>query len=109
MSKKRKSFTGDEKFHILMDAEASGVASTCRKYEISQTIFYRWRSKFEQEGKPGLEGSHQRKVNDELSNLKLENQRLKQLVADQALELKVKEELLKKTFQRNKNVKKLLR
>jgi putative transposase len=64
---------------VLKDAQAGiGVQELCRKHGISDATFYKWRAKY-----AGLE------VNDvkKLRQLEDENRRLKQMVADQALDI----------------------
>jgi putative transposase len=62
---------------ILKQAEAGmSVADICRQHSISDTTFYKWKSKH-----GGLEVSEARR----LKQLEEENARLKRLVADQSL------------------------
>ncbi|WP_460640439.1 hypothetical protein [Larkinella harenae] len=56
----------------------------------------KWRQKYLTKGKEGLKDSYPR-VDPQLRALEEENERLKRIVARQALELEVKSELLKKT------------
>ena len=56
----------------------------------------RWKHKYLQEGIYGLKDKH-KKVDPALRELELENERLKRIIAKQALEIEVKSELLKKT------------
>jgi len=81
---------------ILREGEQNGTVAACRKYEISQGLFYRWRSRFNERGIDGLQGQYHR-VDPEVRELEKENERLKKIIAKQALELEVKSELLKKT------------
>lgn len=83
---------------ILREAETEGMLATCRKHEIAQSLFYRWKHAFEQKGIDGLQGQYYR-VDPELRALQEENERLKKIIGKQALELEVKNELLKKTEQ----------
>jgi len=86
---------------ILREAETEGMLATCRKHEIAQSLFYRWKHAFEQKGIDGLQGQYYR-VDPELRALQEENERLKKIIGKQALELEVKNELLKKTEQLKK-------
>jgi putative transposase len=95
---KRRSFTKEYKLQILREAETEGMLATCRKYEIAQSLFYRWKHAFEQNGMDGLQGQYYR-VDPEVKALEAENERLKRIIGKQALELEVKNELLKKTEQ----------
>jgi putative transposase len=64
-------------------------------------LFYRWKHAFEQKGIDGLQGQYYR-VDPELRALQEENEKLKKIIGKQALELEVKNELLKKTEQLKK-------
>lgn len=39
---------------ILQEAESEGMLNICRKFELSQALFYRWKHQFEHKGKDGL-------------------------------------------------------
>ena len=95
---KRRSFTKEQKMQILREAETEGMLATCRKHEIAQSLFYRWKHAFEQKGVDGLQGQYYR-VDPEVKALQEENEKLKKIIGKQALELEVKNELLKKTEQ----------
>jgi transposase-like protein len=94
--KKKRNFTVEEKVQILREAEEHGMLATCRKYDIVQSLFYRWKNRFDQYGIDGLQGQYYR-VDPKVRELEKENERLKKIIARQALELEVKTELLKKT------------
>jgi len=95
---KRRSFTKEQKMQILREAESEGMLATCRKHEIAQSLFYRWKHAFEQKGVDGLQGQYYR-VDPEVKALQEENEKLKKIIGKQALELEVKNDLLKKTEQ----------
>ena len=99
--KKKRTFTPEQKMQILREAEENGMLATCRKHEIAQSLFYRWKNKFDQYGIDGLQGQYYR-VDPQVRELEKENERLKKIIAKQALELEVKSELLKKTKQLRK-------
>ncbi len=40
---KRRAFTKEKKLEILRYAEEYGMVATCREYELSQSLFYRWK------------------------------------------------------------------
>lgn len=81
-------FSEEQIIGILKQAEAGmTVAAVCRQHGISDATFYKWRSKF-----GGLEVGEARR----LRGLEEENQRLKRLVADQALDIQVLKEVLGK-------------
>lgn len=83
-------FTTDQIIGILKESEAGlKTADLCRKYGISDATFYNWKAKF-----GGMSANDAKR----LKALEEENRRLKQLVADQALDNKVLKELLSKNF-----------
>ncbi|HYD92780.1 MAG TPA: hypothetical protein VEA37_14990, partial [Flavobacterium sp.] len=59
------------------------------------TIYYVWKQKFNAKGIDGLD-DHYHRVNPELKAMERENERLRKIIAKQALEIEVKDELLKK-------------
>lgn len=94
--KKQRTWTAQQKLSIIKEAEQNGVTATIRKHEIYSNTFYGWKEKYELEGFEGLESNRQR-MDPEVKKLRLENQRLKQILADKELELSIKADLLKKT------------
>lgn len=98
MEAKKKQFTIEQKVDIVKEAEQIGFTETAHKHGISSRAIYRWRDKLVSGGAKSLKyGS---KIDPELKELRIENERLKKLVAKQALYLEFKEELLKKVNQR---------
>jgi putative transposase len=95
---KRRTFSKEQKLDILRYAEEHGMVATCREYALSQSLFYRWKHAFERKGMDGLEPAYHR-VDPEVRELEKENERLRKIIAKQALELEVKSELLKKNDQ----------
>jgi transposase-like protein len=96
MSKIRRSFTPEDRYSIVQEAIRDGYSETCRKYNLSPSLLRKWRLKYLSKGKEGLKDSYSR-VDPQLRALEEENERLKRIVAKQALELEIKSELLKKT------------
>ena len=83
-------FTNEQIAMTLRKAEAGApVAETCRKLEISERTFYWWKKKF-----GGLGLSELR----ELRQLKEENRKLKQIVADLSLDKTILQEALRKKW-----------
>ena len=75
----RKRHTEEQIIAVLKEAQAgSSAQDLCRKHGISDATFYKWRAKYS-----GLEVSDVKK----LRQLEEENRRLKQMVAEQALDL----------------------
>jgi putative transposase len=82
---------GEEKIiSILKEVEAgTKVIEVCRKYGMSDATFYNWKAKYQ-----GME------VNDlkRLKQLEDENRKLKQIVADQALDIQALKHVLSKKY-----------
>ena len=84
----RRIFTAEQKILIVMEAlrAETSVAELCRKYNIAQSQFYAWNKEFLEAGKKRLSGDITREAtSDEVSDLKKENIRLKEMVADLVL------------------------
>ena len=86
----RKRYTEEQIIGVLREAEAGAkVAELCRKYGISDATYYNWKAKY-----AGMTVSELRR----LKTLESENRRLKQIVAEQALDNRTLKELLTKNF-----------
>ena len=96
MTKTRRKFTPEERLSILQEAEREGQQATLRKYNLAPSLFDRWKKKYLFGGIEGLKSKHKR-IDPQVRELEQENERLKRIIAKQALELEVKTELLKKT------------
>lgn len=95
MSKQRRVFTPEEKHSILQEAEREGVTETCRKYSLAHSVISYWKKKYLTKGKPGLAGDY-RRIDPRVKELEAENERLKRVISKQALEIEVKDEIIKK-------------
>ena len=102
MARERRTWTAAQKLAILREAETNGVAATCRRHDLSESMIGKWREKLEKFGPEGLEPRGLR-VSPELDRIAEENRRLKQLVADQALELQLLRKVQKKMDARSKS------
>ncbi|WP_397259307.1 IS3 family transposase [Paenimyroides viscosum] len=84
----RRIFTAEQKILIVMEALRAeiSIAELCRKYSINQSQFYKWNKEFLEAGKKRLSGDVTREAtSDEVTELKKENARLKEMVADLVL------------------------
>ena len=88
-------FTPEEKLSILQESEREGSTETCRKYNIARSVLNYWKKKYLTKGKEGLKGEYKR-IDPLVRAMEEENLRLKKIIAKQALEIEVKDELLKK-------------
>ena len=91
---KQKRHTAEQIIAKLREADvqlASGlsVGEVCRKLEVSQHTYYRWRREY-----GGLKVDQAKRLKD----LERENARLKKLVADQALDNAILREAAKGNF-----------
>ena len=87
---RRKKYTEGQIIQVLKEAEAGAtVSELCRKYGISDGSYYNWKAKY-----AGLTVSDLKR----LKALEEENRRLKQIVAEQALDNRALKELLSKNF-----------
>ena len=86
---RRSRFSEEQIVRVLKEQEAgAATAELCRRHGISEQTFYRWKQKY-----GGLEGSEAKR----LKALE-ENARLKRLVAEQALDNQMLNELLRKNW-----------
>ena len=82
--------TEEQIIAILKESEAGVKTSDlCRNHGISETTFYKWKDKF-----GGMTVSEARR----LKGLEQENSRLKQIVADQALDIRALKEINSKNW-----------
>ena len=84
----RRIFTAEQKILIVMEALRAEIskAELCRKRSINQSQFYKWNKEFLEAGKKRLSGDLTREAtSDEVIELKKENARLKEMVADLVL------------------------
>jgi putative transposase len=85
---KKSRYTAEQVAFALRQAESgTPVPEVCRKMEISEQTFYRWKKKY-----AGMGVSEVRK----LRILEEENRKLKQLVADLSLDKQMLQDVLRK-------------
>lgn len=98
MSKHRKHWTVKEKLEILHYTQQYGATQASREYGISQTSIYKWKAVYEEQGESGLNDSKKSSAEkEEFRRLKRENETLKKIVAEKELQLRIQEEMLKKS------------
>lgn len=94
---RRRQFSAEEKIRIVMEGirGEEPVSVICRREGIHATVYYRWMREGLEAMKGRLRGDTLREMNrSEVQELKRENEQLKQLVAEYALQVTV----LKKSF-----------
>jgi len=96
MKREKRTWTVEEKQSILKEGEEQGVAQTCRKYGIYASLYYYWKEKFDHGGSEALKPQYVKRNEKEMTRLKKENYKLKQLLAEKELALEMKADLLKK-------------
>ncbi len=87
--KTRRRFSAEEKIRIVIEGlrGEEGIASLCRRDGIAANLYYRWSKEFLEAGKRRLLGDTQREASSsEVNELRKENARLKELVAETVLE-----------------------
>ena len=90
--KTRKQYSSEEKIRIVLEGlrGESTVAGLCRREGIAQSLYYKWSKEFLEAGKQRLAGNTKRQADSqEVSDMKHENEQLKQLVAELALKNRV--------------------
>ena len=87
---KARQYTEEQIINILKEGEAGAkVSDLCRKYGMSDATYYNWKAKYS-----GMTASDLKK----LKSLEHENRRLKQIVGEQALDIRALKDLLSKNF-----------
>ena len=90
--KTRRKFNPEEKIRIILEGlrGEDSIASICRREGITPSLYYRWSKAFLEAGKQRLQGDMLREAtSSEVSDLRKENEQLKQLVAELSLSKRV--------------------
>lgn len=93
----RKQYSAEEKIRIVLEGlrGEETIAALCRREGIAESLYYNWSKDFLEAGKKRLAGDTARAAtSDEVKQLRREARDLKEVVAEQALELR----LLKKSM-----------
>ena len=93
----RKHYSAEEKIRVVLDGlrGESSIAELCRREGIAEGLYYSWSKEFLEAGKRRLAGDTARAAtSSEVTDLRREARTLKEVVAEQALELR----LLKKSM-----------
>ena len=93
----RKQYSAEEKIRIVLDGlrGEDSIAELCRREGIAQSMYYTWSKEFMEAGKRRLAGDTARAATtDEVKDLRREAGALKEVVAEQTLEIR----LLKKSM-----------
>jgi transposase len=93
----RKHHSAEEKIRVVLEGlrGEDSIAALCRREGIAESLYYSWSKEFLEAGKRRLAGDTARAATtDEVKALRQEARALKEVVAEQALELR----LLKKSM-----------
>ena len=93
----RKHYSAEEKIRVVLDGlrGESSIAELCRREGIAEGLYFSWSQEFLEAGKRRLAGDTARAAtSSEVTDLRREARTLKEVVAEQALELR----LLKKSM-----------
>ena len=88
----RRQYNAEEKIRIVLEGlrGEETIAELCRREGIAQSLYYKWSKEFLEAGKSRLAGDTKRQASSEdVDDLRVENEQLKQLVAELALKNRV--------------------
>jgi transposase len=88
----RKQYGAEEKIRIVLEGlrGEESIAALCRREGIAESLYYTWSKEFLEAGKKRLAGDTARAAtSDEVKVLRREARDLKEVVAEQALELRI--------------------
>ena len=88
----RKQYSAEEKIRIVLDGVRGedAIAQLCRQEGIAQSLYYKWSRDFMEAGKQRLAGDIVRQANtSDVTALRREARDLKEVVAEQTLELRL--------------------
>ena len=88
----RRHYSAEDKIRIVLDGlrGEDSIAELCRREGIAQSLYYVWSKEFLEAGKRRLAGDTDRAATgDEVKDLRRESTALKEVVAEQALELRI--------------------
>ena len=95
--KTRKQYSAEEKIRIVLEGllGEDSIAELCRRERIAESLYYKWSKELLEAGKKRLTGDTSRAATtDEVRDIRREARELQEVVAEQALELR----LLKKSM-----------
>jgi transposase len=88
----RKHRSAEEKIRVVLDGlrGEDSIAELCRREGIAESLYYSWSKEFLEAGKRRLAGDTSRAAtSSEVKDLRRQAQELKEVVAEQALELRI--------------------
>ncbi len=88
----RRRFSAEEKIRVVLDGlrGEDSIAELCRREGIAESLYYSWSKEFLEAGKKRLAGDTAREASTgEVKDLRREARDLKEVVAEQALEIRL--------------------
>jgi transposase len=88
----RRKITAEEKIRIVLQGlkGEDSISEICRREGIAPSMYYKWSKGFLEAGKRQLNGDTKREAtSDDVSELRQENEQLKQLVAEITLQNRI--------------------
>ena len=89
----RRHYSAEDKIRIVLEGlrGENSIAELCRREGIAQSMYYGWSKEFLEAGKRRLAGDTARAATtDEVKDLRAETTTLKEVVAEQALEIRLR-------------------
>lgn len=89
----RRHYSAEDKIRIVLEGlrGEDSIAELCRREGIAQSMYYGWSKEFLEAGKRRLAGDTARAATtDEVKDLRAETTTLKEVVAEQALEIRLR-------------------
>lgn len=92
MGKQRKNWSVEQKLTIVLSvlSDRQSVAELARQHGVNETQIYRWKEQFLESGRRGLNGAKAETADQRLA---AENEQLKKLIGEKALELEIVKKL----------------
>lgn len=83
---KPRKWTAEEKLAIVLEGlkEKRSISDICREHKISQTLYYKWRDKFLEAGKRGLQNG-----SPSDSHYKADIEKLQKIIGKQAIQIEI--------------------
>ncbi len=97
MTNGTRQWSKEQKLRVIQEAEVDGLHPKLRKFSLSQLLFRKWKHRFHEQGALGFESQYP-PVDPEKRRMEQEIKRLRELVGELSLELRFKDELLKKSW-----------
>jgi transposase-like protein len=96
MKKHRKSWNQQEKLTILQFYKEKGIGAASTEFNVSSTTIYNWENQLNSGGESSLSSTKKDSNAALIKKLEREIKELRNIVADNALEIRIKDEIIKK-------------